>query len=140
MAVLLSKGALALFAFTAFAPSATGPLAASASDIEIESERQHRLRGQGAKDSIQVDSVRRLGSRIDVWEPHGWWGEECRQERLEVHSDEQVYVDVVDLCLSQDVTTGFLLGGDSPSVDLRPKRALSDQIGCRFQALVDGDY
>ena len=80
MTVLLSKGAFALFAFTAFAPSATGPLVASAfdsdSEIDIESERQLRLRGQEqeVKDSIQVDSVRRLGSLcLD------------NQERLEVN-------------------------------------------------------
>lgn len=75
MAALLSKGALPLFALTAFAfaPSATatGPVAASAySDIEVENNERKLLglRGQeqNVKDSIEVDSARRrLGFGVD---------------------------------------------------------------------------
>ena len=92
MAVLLSKGALALFAFTAFA-SATGPLASSASDIE--SERKLRLRGQEVKDSIKVDSFRRLGSSVFV--------EGCpgNLKMFEVQTGDVplVHIKVFDLCL-----------------------------------------
>ena len=100
MAVLLSKGALALFAFTAFAPSATGSLAASASDIEIESERQHRLRGQEVKDSIQVDSVRRL-----QYERECTGTDPRNQKMLEVNSDEPLDLLLFDICEQRDVAT-----------------------------------
>ena len=96
MAVLLSKGALALFAFTAFA-SATGPLASSASDIE--SERKLRLRGgQEVKDYIKVDSFRRLGTLLDGDDDDGG-GCPGNLNRLDVGSEIPLLLKVFDLCL-----------------------------------------
>ena len=127
MAALLSKGALALFAFTAFAPSATGPLAASASDIEIESERKLRPRGQGVKDSIQVDSVRRLD----------WFGgvderTVClHQDRkmLEVNSNQTIYFYILDECARRVL------------VDTFKKPTFSDQTRTRWESCVpEGRY